>query len=184
MICCVNGDKVSTYYFYGVLVQKTFIKKYLSNRNRTSDRWISWHAPLQSTALPTELSREKTHVVPSMRIELTTLGLLDPRSNQLSYEGLVLLSYRFYSVLKRSPTQFVNCTIIRFSNVYWVASISTRFFSLPWSTQSGFLCVPWIQSTSSSFIQYMTMSLSFHRCQFPLTSRSIVAVVLSHQEVL
>ena len=25
--------------------------------------------------------------VPSMRIELTTLGLLDPRSNQLSYEG-------------------------------------------------------------------------------------------------
>ena len=26
--------------------------------------------------------------VPSMRIELTTLGLLDPRSNQLSYEGI------------------------------------------------------------------------------------------------
>lgn len=26
--------------------------------------------------------------LPSMRIELTTLGLLDPRSNQLSYEGL------------------------------------------------------------------------------------------------
>ena len=24
-----------------------------------------------------------------MRIELTTLGLLDPRSNQLSYEGLL-----------------------------------------------------------------------------------------------
>eukprot|EP00984_Skeletonema_dohrnii_P014669 scaffold6188_cov118-Skeletonema_dohrnii-CCMP3373.AAC.2 len=42
--------------------------------------------PLQSTALPTELSRES---VPSMRIELTTLGLLDPRSNQLSYEGLL-----------------------------------------------------------------------------------------------
>ncbi len=30
---------------------------YLSNRNRTSDRWITWQLPLQSTALPTELSR-------------------------------------------------------------------------------------------------------------------------------
>ena len=28
--------------------------------------------------------------VPSVRIELTTLGLLDPRSNQLSYEGIYL----------------------------------------------------------------------------------------------
>ena len=27
--------------------------------------------------------------IPSMRIELTTLGLLDPRSNQLSYEGFL-----------------------------------------------------------------------------------------------
>ena len=26
--------------------------------------------------------------IPSVRIELTTLGLLDPRSNQLSYEGV------------------------------------------------------------------------------------------------
>ena len=26
--------------------------------------------------------------LPSVRIELTTLGLLDPRSNQLSYEGI------------------------------------------------------------------------------------------------
>ena len=26
--------------------------------------------------------------IPSMRVELTTLGLLDPRSNQLSYEGM------------------------------------------------------------------------------------------------
>jgi hypothetical protein len=47
--------------------------------------------PLQSTALPTELSRES---VPSMRIELTTLGLLDPRSNQLSYEGLLKTEVR------------------------------------------------------------------------------------------
>ena len=30
---------------------------------------------------------KKKKDVPSMRIELTTLGLLDPRSNQLSYEG-------------------------------------------------------------------------------------------------
>ncbi len=28
-------------------------------------------------------------VLPSMRIKLTTLGLLDPRSNQLSYEGFM-----------------------------------------------------------------------------------------------
>ena len=26
-----------------------------------------------------------------MRIELTTLGLLDPRSNQLSYEGIPMI---------------------------------------------------------------------------------------------
>ena len=32
-------------------------KAYLSNRNRTSDRWISVDR-LQSTALPTELSRD------------------------------------------------------------------------------------------------------------------------------
>ena len=31
---------------------------------------------------------QKAKGIPSMRIELTTLGLLDPRSNQLSYEGL------------------------------------------------------------------------------------------------
>ena len=30
----------------------------------------------------------KKYFIPSMRIELTTLGLLDPRSNQLSYEGI------------------------------------------------------------------------------------------------
>ena len=47
---------------------------------------------LQSTALPTELSRvkklsEEPNNVPSVGIEPTTLGLLDPRSNQLSYEG-------------------------------------------------------------------------------------------------
>ena len=31
----------------------------LSNRNRTSDRWMAGHTQLQSTALPTELSREQ-----------------------------------------------------------------------------------------------------------------------------
>ena len=30
---------------------------------------------------------EEAKMIPSVRIELTTLGLLDPRSNQLSYEG-------------------------------------------------------------------------------------------------
>ena len=35
-----------------------------------------------------QLSYREIGMLPSMRIELTTLGLLDPRSNQLSYEGL------------------------------------------------------------------------------------------------
>ena len=34
-------------------------------------------------------------ILPSMRIELTTLGLLDPRSNQLSYEGLHAIWFLF-----------------------------------------------------------------------------------------
>ena len=40
-------------------------------------------------------------VIPSMRIELTTLGLLDPRSNQLSYEGtwLEFKTYLRYPLL-------------------------------------------------------------------------------------
>ena len=37
-------------------------------------------------------TQTKSIELPSMRIELTTLGLLDPRSNQLSYEGFPLLT--------------------------------------------------------------------------------------------
>ena len=36
---------------------------------------------------------KRSKEVPSVRIELTTLGLLDPRSNQLSYEGIFLLEW-------------------------------------------------------------------------------------------
>jgi hypothetical protein len=39
-----------------------------------------------------QLSYREIEWLPSMRIELTTLGLLDPRSNQLSYEGLLELT--------------------------------------------------------------------------------------------
>ena len=49
-----------------------------SNRGPTDTR-----LQLQSAALPTELSRGS---ISSMGLEPTTLGLLDPRSNQLSYE--------------------------------------------------------------------------------------------------
>ena len=45
---------------------------------------------LPSIALPTDLPGKKK--IPSMRVELTTLGLLDPRSNQLSYEGTPKMS--------------------------------------------------------------------------------------------
>ncbi len=70
---------------------KVVIKRTKSILSRTgiepvTDGFLGTRQPLQSTALPTELSRER---LPSMRIELTTLGLLDPRSNQLSYEGLL-----------------------------------------------------------------------------------------------
>ena len=51
-----------------------------SNRGPTDNRFT-----LQSAALPTELSREG---ISSMGLEPTTLGLLDPRSNQLSYEDV------------------------------------------------------------------------------------------------
>ena len=34
--------------------------------------------------------------LPSARIKIATLGLLDPRSNQLSYEG-----YHYYSILHK-----------------------------------------------------------------------------------
>ena len=36
------------------------------------------------------LHTSNTTIIPSVGIEPTTLGLLDPRSNQLSYEGLIL----------------------------------------------------------------------------------------------
>ena len=55
---------------------------------------ILLYKTLQSTALPTELSRVY-NILPSMRIELTTLGLLDPRSNQLSYEGFKIANYYY-----------------------------------------------------------------------------------------
>jgi hypothetical protein len=66
----------------------------LPSRNRTNDRQmhvVTQFVSLQSVALPTELSGEPFPigiVLPSMGIEPTTLGLLDPRSNQLSYEGV------------------------------------------------------------------------------------------------
>ena len=41
-----------------------------------------------------QLSYREIGMLPSMRIELTTLGLLDPRSNQLSYEGYSVTSNR------------------------------------------------------------------------------------------
>ena len=81
--------------------------KNLPNRNRTSDRWMThetMHVPLQSTALPTELSgvnslSVEVHNVPSVGIEPTTLGLLDPRSNQLSYEGMPLCYVGYQPIL-------------------------------------------------------------------------------------
>ncbi|EJK50080.1 hypothetical protein THAOC_30986, partial [Thalassiosira oceanica] len=52
---------------------------------RPSSRRIG---PAPQEPLRTTLRNQK---LPSMRIELTTLGLLDPRSNQLSYEGDLLI---------------------------------------------------------------------------------------------
>ena len=59
-------------------------QKCLADRNRTSDRWMSayYSTVHRSTNWATTSSR-----IPSVGIEPTTLGLLDPRSNQLSYEG-------------------------------------------------------------------------------------------------
>ena len=60
----------------------------LSNRNRTSDRWMTNQAVMHYYSPPLYQLSYREQGIPSMRIELTTLGLLDPRSNQLSYEGL------------------------------------------------------------------------------------------------
>ena len=59
-------------------------QKCLADRNRTSDRWMSayYSTVHRSTNWATTSSR-----IPSVGIEPTTLGLLDPRSNQLSHEG-------------------------------------------------------------------------------------------------
>ncbi|EJK62550.1 hypothetical protein THAOC_16833, partial [Thalassiosira oceanica] len=46
--------------------------------------------------------------LPSMRIELTTLGLLDPRSNQLSYEGdLLIVTKETKGVVLEDVRQYV-----------------------------------------------------------------------------
>eukprot|EP00956_Cyclotella_meneghiniana_P011692 scaffold16470_cov61-Cyclotella_meneghiniana.AAC.3 len=59
-------------------------KRILSNRNRTSDRQIT----VYNYSLPLyQLSYREG--ISSMGLEPTTLGLLDPRSNQLSYEDAV-----------------------------------------------------------------------------------------------
>ena len=64
-------------------------QKCLADRNRTSDRWMSayYSTVHRSTNWATTSSR-----IPSVGIEPTTLGLLDPRSNQLSYEGLLTIA--------------------------------------------------------------------------------------------
>ena len=47
------------------------------------------HSPTyDTTPTPAVCCRQAQKEIPSVRIELTTLGLLDPRSNQLSYEGV------------------------------------------------------------------------------------------------
>ena len=54
-----------------------------------------------------------------MRIELTTLGLLDPRSNQLSYEGNAKLAqttyhniYCFYNFQHRNQYLFISMGLL------------------------------------------------------------------------
>ncbi len=73
---------------------------------------------LQSTALPTELSQDNwCYTLDEDRTHVLGLGLLDPRSNQLSYKGLMLWKKTFPSqkispgaaVVPRPGHQQVTC---------------------------------------------------------------------------
>ena len=57
--------------------------------------------------------------ISSVGVEPTTLGLLDPRSNQLSYEDLVTM-----------VVDISNCKLIQYEN--WKSTVSSSLLLLPY----------------------------------------------------
>ena len=88
-----------------------------------------------------------------MRIELTTLGLLDPRSNQLSYEGIA----KKWLMLLQKLSTLIKKWASKISGLCNIASICSASISVMWYLWVGLVfrnLEPFVLSgTSEALVQ-------------------------------
>ena len=86
--------------------------------------------------------QKEQKTIPSMRIELTTLGLLDPRSNQLSYEGIAvgvvkIICNNFVFVNKLHNRNLLNSHFVVLSHLR--SSLAQQYTIIP--LYSNMICI-------------------------------------------